>query len=84
VLAPRGGICGINQMSRPSLRRICDVHRRMCHEARSATVNAKTLGCKDAKGREMGRERPARINQPVGEAAQEPKSLRLGTFAPLR
>ena len=84
MLAPGGGICGINEMSRPSLLRIGDVHRRMCHEARSATVNVKALGCKDAKGREMGWERRARTNHAAGGAFRKPRSLRLGTFAPLR
>ena len=34
--------------------------------------------------REMGRQRQARITHSAGEAAQEPKSLRFGTFAPFR
>ena len=34
MLAPGGGICGMNEMSRPSLRRIGDVHQRWLTQRR--------------------------------------------------
>jgi hypothetical protein len=47
-------------------------------------VNAKTPRGKDAKGREMGRNKLIEVTHPAGEDGKQPKALRLCTFAPLR
>ena len=47
-------------------------------------VNAKAPRGKGARDREIAMEKPVGMARPAGAGAQQPKSLRLCTFAPLR
>ena len=73
MLAPRGGICGINEMSRPSLRRIGDVHQRRLTQSR-----------KEARTQRAGRGGGKDLLESITRRLELPGNLGPCVLAPLR